>query len=58
MKLHSREWFAQKIAEAKADIKTWPQWMQNARHVATASFPLLPGEQRAPITGKEGGNAT
>jgi hypothetical protein len=37
-KIHSREWFMERIAETKREIASGPAWMQGETTVA-ASFP-------------------
>ncbi len=42
MKIHSREWFLQQIAETKSGIaEQWPSWMKEGKAVAVASFPRV-----------------
>lgn len=40
-KLHSYEWFQAEVAKVRAEVATWPQWMRDGMHYATASFPIV-----------------
>lgn len=47
--IHTREWFKERIAQAKIEVGQWPSWMQG-HSVVVASFPHA-GDLRA--TGDE-----
>lgn len=45
MKTHSRSWFLQQVAITRQAIaEQWPDWMKEGRTVATAHFPIVPGD--------------
>jgi hypothetical protein len=43
--IHTREWFKERIAQAKIEVGQWPSWMQG-HSVVVASFPHA-GDLRA-----------
>jgi hypothetical protein len=51
VKTHSRSWFLQQVAITRQAIaEQWPDWMKEGRTVATAHFPIVPGERtRLPL---------